>query len=142
MLFRSTMRQVFAFLDEPPIDTVSSYASTPLTRTLTTTQSGWHSSLGRGISTKKIGIYRRALTRRELEIFEAVAHDTLLANGYRPEFTAPRPASPLERARSSCQDRALRWYRKMLNPYAAWLEVQFRLRLAQRHLIGSPRGAG
>jgi hypothetical protein len=139
---RETMQRIFEFLEEPYIDTVTSYASTPLTRTLSTTQRGWHSSLGRGISTRKIGIYRRALTRRQIEIFEAVAQDALLANGYRPDFSAPRPASPLERALSSLLDKSLRWYRKMLNPYAAWLEVQFRLRLAQRHLLAGARIAG
>jgi len=139
---RETMKRIFEFLDEPYVDTVSSYASTPLTRTLSTTQSEWHSSLGRGISAKKVGIYKRALTRREIEIFESVALDALVEYGYRPEFTAPRPATWLERMRSLTSDVVLRWYRKLLNPYAAWLEVQFRLRLAQRQLIAVTRSAG
>src|SRR5690606_1809744 len=132
-----TMQRVFEFLEEPNVDTVRSYASTPLTQTLTATQSRWHSSLGRGISTPKIGIYRRALTRRETEIFEAVARNALLAYGYQPEYSSPRPPTRLERAHALLSDRALRWYRKIVNPYAAWLEVQFRLRLAHRQLVAS-----
>lgn len=139
---RETMERIFEFLEEPFVDTVEIYTSTPLTRTLSTTQSGWHSSLGRGISTKKVGIYRRALTRREIEIFEAVARDALVAYGYRPEFTSPRPATWAEQVRSVFSDTALRWYRKLLNPYAAWLEVQFRIRLAQRQVIAATRSAG
>src|SRR5690606_27357628 len=42
---RETMTRVFEFLGEPDVDTVAGYASTPLTRTLSTTQGGWHSSL-------------------------------------------------------------------------------------------------
>lgn len=139
---RETMARIFEFLEEPDVDTVDEYSSTPLTRTLSATQSAWHSSLGRGISTKKIGIYRRALTRREIEIFEAVARDALLEYGYQPEYSAPRPPTRLERIQSLFSDRALRWYRKLLNPYAAWLEVQFRLRLAHRQLIATARSPG
>lgn len=137
-----TMRRIFEFLEEPVVDTVGAYASTPLTRTLSTTQSGWHSSLGRGISTKKVGIYRRALSDREIEIFESVARDALVAYGYQPEFASPRPATPLERLDALISDRALRWYRKLHSPYATWLEVQFRLRLAHRHLVAAARSAG
>lgn len=139
---RETMERVFEFLDEPYVDTVVNYASTPLTRTLSATQSEWHASLGRGIFTRKVGIYRQALTRREIEIFESVARDALVEYGYQPEFTAPRPATWAERVRSAFSDVVLRWYRKLLNPYAAWLEVQFRLRLAQRQLIAATRSAG
>jgi len=139
---RETMERVFEFLDEPYVDTVVNYASTPLTRTLSATQSEWHASLGRGIFTRKVGIYRQALTRREIEIFEYVARDALVEYGYQPEFTAPRPATWAERVRSAFSDVVLRWYRKLLNPYAAWLEVQFRLRLAQRQLIAATRSAG
>src|SRR5690606_24285669 len=40
-----TMERVFEFLEEPYVDTVGHSTSTPLTRTLSTTQRGWHSSL-------------------------------------------------------------------------------------------------
>lgn len=139
---RATMERVFEFLEESYVDTVASYASTPLTRTLCATQSEWHSSLGREISAKKVGIYRRALTRREIEIFESVARDALRAYGYQPDFSTPRPPTLLEKVRSAFSDRAVRWYRKLLNPYATWLEVQFRMRMAQRHLLGGARSAG
>src|SRR5690606_15598547 len=133
---RQIMRRIFEFLDEPYVDTVELYAETPLTRTLSTAQNEWHSSLAQEISTKKIGVYRRTLTRREVEIFEAVAREALIAYGYLPEFSTPRPATVLERGASSIKDRTLRWYRKVQNPYATWLEVQFRLRLVHRHLVG------
>jgi len=130
---RETVARIFAFLDEPNVDTVSRYTSTPLTRELSAKQSRWHSSLARSISTKKIGIYRRALSRRDVEIFEAVARDAMLEYGYSPDFSAPRAPTLLERGKAFCVDRLLRWARKLAHPYAAWLELQFRLRLARSY---------
>ncbi len=74
---RETVRRVFSFLGEPEADTVEGYASTALSRTLADTQSAWHSSLTKGISTNKIGVYRRTFTPRDIEVFESIAGETL-----------------------------------------------------------------
>lgn len=137
---RQIMQRIFAFLEETYVDTVALFAETPTTRPMSIAQSQsqlqLQSSLAQEISTKKIGVYRRTLTRREVEIFEAVARDQLIAYGYLPEFSTPRPATMLERGASSIKDHALHWYRKLQHPYAAWRDVEFRVKLVHRHLAG------
>lgn len=127
-----TLRIVLDFLGARFVDTVETYASSPLSRTLGTTQSTWHSSLRQGVNTAKVGIYRRRFAPREIEIMEAVAGVALDAYGYAREHPAPRPVSGLERRLGLAKDRAVRWSRKIKHPPVIWMELQHRLRMAHR----------
>lgn len=124
---QQTVFQVLKFLGEPEIDTVDSYTATPLTRTLGK-QRAWHSSLAKGIDRSKIGIYRNAFTRREIEQIESIAGDTLAEYGYTPEHEAPRAPTRSERQHAWVTDRLVRWTRKLRHPAVVHLELQFRLR--------------
>lgn len=132
---RQVIANVLHFIGEPELDTVSNHASTSLSRTLGTTQSAWHSSLRQGISTDKIGIYRRKFTSREIELFESIAGGTLAEYGYAPDHATPRPATSLQWAYASFADRFVRWARKMSHPAVMRLELQFRSRVLQRALL-------
>lgn len=137
---RETLQRVHEFLGARYIDTVASYASTPLARNLAATQSEWHSSLCQGISAAKVGVYRRRFSRREVEIIEAVAGDALAAYGYDREHAAPRPPTLVERRYSHVKDRAVRWSRKITHPPIVWMDLQYRLRMAERRWLRRASG--
>lgn len=132
---QETLARVLGFLGEPFVDTVSSYAATPLTQTLAATQSAWHSSLGQGISASKIGSYRRKFSPREIEIFESIAGDALDTYGYARDQRSPQPVTLWERQYAQVADRAVRWSRKLRRPSVIGDELQFRLRLVNRLLL-------
>jgi hypothetical protein len=127
-----TVRGVLEFLGASLVDTVSSYASSPLSRTLGSTQSEWHSSLRQGISAAKVGVYRSRFRPREIEIMDAIAGDALAVYGYERDYAEPRPATFLERGYAYIVDRAVRWLRKLIRPGIIWMEVQYRLRTVRR----------
>jgi hypothetical protein len=127
---RETVGNVLRFIGEPQVDTLADYASTSLSRSLGK-QSAWHSSLGQGVSTDKIGRYRRNFTAREIEVFESIAGETLASYGYVPDHAKARRATLLQTAYASFADRVVRWARKLFHPYVLRLELQFRVRKLQ-----------
>lgn len=126
--------EIFRFLEEPYVDTVSTYAQSALSQNLDA-QGPWHSSLRKGISPAKVGIYRRAFTPREIEVLESIQGDDLAAYGYAREFRAPRPATLRERLHALLADRLVRWYRKLHHPRVFRQDLQFRFRIAWRLLL-------
>ena len=127
---RETVGNVLRFVGEPEVDTLAGYASTSLSRSLGT-QSDWHSSLRQGISTDKIGRYRRILAARDIEVFESIAGETLSTYGYVPDHAKARGATLLQMVYASFADRVVRWVRKLFHPYVIRLELQFRVRKLQ-----------
>jgi hypothetical protein len=127
---RKTVGEVLRFVGELEVDTLADYASTSLSRSLGI-QSAWHSSLRQGISTDKIGRYRRHFTARDIEAFESIAGETLSSYGYVPGHAKPRRATSLQVAYASFADRVVRWARKLFHPYVVRLELQFRVRKLQ-----------
>ena len=125
------------FIGARELDTVSRYASTSLSRNLATTQKAWHSSLRKGISTKKIGIYRAKFSAREIELFESIAGEALEAYGYPRDNVAPRGATLPERMHAAVADRCVRWARKIRHAFVIRLELQFRLRVLRRALYAT-----
>jgi hypothetical protein len=125
---------VFRFLDEPSIDTVSSYAESSLSQKLDAL-GPWHASLRQGINSSKIGIYRRKFTAREIEILEFIEGDALRMYGYATEHESPRAPTFAERLYAFAADRLVRWYRKLHLPRVFWQDVQFRSRVAYRLAI-------
>lgn len=103
---------IFRFLDEPYVDTVSTYAQSSLSQSLDA-QGPWHASLRKGISAAKVGAYRRAFTPREIEILESVQGADLRAYGYACAYEAARPATLREKLYALIADRLIRWYRKL-----------------------------
>jgi hypothetical protein len=136
---RQTVRTVLRFIGEQEVDTVDDYASTPLSRKLASTQAAWHSSLRQGISTDKIGVYRRKFTARDIEVFESIAGATLSDYGYVPDHASGRTVTALQRAYAELADRVVRWARKLLHPSVIGLELQFRARQLQQALFSSRR---
>jgi hypothetical protein len=135
---RETVGKVLRFIGEPEVDTLADYASTSLSQVLGT-QSTWHSSLRQGISTDKIGRYRRTFAAREIEVFESIAGETLSTYGYAPDYAQARAATVLQRAYALFADRAVRWARKLFHPNVIRLELQFRMRKLQRALFSAIR---
>jgi hypothetical protein len=134
----SVMKEIFRFLDEPWVDTVSTYADSSLSRNLDA-QGPWHASLRRGISAAKVGIYRRAFTAREIEIIESIQREWLRAYGYATEHAAPRPAGLREKLYALFADRLVRWYRKAHYPRVFRQDLQYRARIAWRLMLGGLR---
>lgn len=130
--------EIFSFLDEPYVDTVSTYAQSSLSRNLDS-QGPWHSSLRKGISTAKVGVYKRAFTPREIEIVESIQGDDLRAYGYTTEYDEPRPATARDKFYAFFVDRLVRWYRKLYHPRLFRRDIQFRFRIAWRLLLGGWR---
>lgn len=131
---QEAVRGVLEFLGEPYIDTVASYMSTSLSQNIQATEGAWHSSLGKDITTAKIGLYRQKLSRRDIEIFESIAGDALTAYGYERDCELPRPANVRENLWGFFADRTVRWYRKLSHPILIRMAVQPRLRMARRLL--------
>jgi hypothetical protein len=135
---RETVAKVLRFIGEPAMDTLADYASTSLSQVLGS-QSAWHSSLRQGISTDKIGRYRRIFAPRDIEVFESIAGEALSHYGYAPDHAQARGATWLQRTYALFADRAVRWGRKLAHPYVIRLELQFRVRKLQRALFSAVR---
>jgi hypothetical protein len=129
---------IFRFLNEPVVDTVSTYAESSLSQNLDA-QGPWHSSLRRGISASKVGVYRRKFTPRELEILEYIQGKELGAYGYQTEYEAPRAPTLAEKSYALFADRLVRWYRKLYHPRVFRQDLQFRCRIAWRLMLGGLR---
>lgn len=123
---QQVLRRALDFLDERFVDTTNMYAESQLSKLYRKHE--WHSSSRRSISDEKVGVYRKRLSRREVEIIENVAGGALLAYGYLLEYQDPKPPSLRDRLFSFIVDRFARWWRKLLEPkFMAW-ELQRRKR--------------
>lgn len=129
---------IFRFLDEPVIDTVTTYADSSLSQNLDS-QGPWHSSLRQGISAGKVGIYRRRFTPREIEILEYIQAEGLAAYGYAAAHAALRPPTLPEKSYALFADRLVRWYRKLHHPRVFVQDLQYRWRIAYRSMRGGLR---
>ncbi|HET6630829.1 MAG TPA: sulfotransferase [Woeseiaceae bacterium] len=135
---RETVASIFRFLGEPVVDTVATYSESSLSRNLDA-QGPWHSSLRKGISASKVGIYRRRFTPREIEILEYIQGDDLRAYGYPTVHAAPRAPTPAEKIYALFADRLVRWYRKLHDPRVFVHDLQYRWRIAYRSMRGGLR---
>lgn len=129
----SVIAEIFRFLEEPYVDTVTTYAQSSLSRNLDA-QGPWHASLRKGISAAKVGVWRRVFTPREVEVIESIQGPELTAYGYATEYASPRPASAREKLHALFADRLVRWYRKLHHPRVFRQDLQFRWRIAWRRL--------
>ena len=134
----ATVASIFRFLGEPVVDTVAIYAESSLSRNLDA-QGPWHSSLRKGINASKVGIYRREFTPREIEVLEYIQGDDLRAYGYPTEYREPRKPTLAEKTHALFADRLVRWYRKLHHPRVFQHDLQWRLRIAWRLMLGGPR---
>jgi hypothetical protein len=80
---RHELHRIFAFLNISPRVILEPIPNT-LRRDQYIDTAPLHRSLGKSISDAKIGIFRTALSQRELEIFESIAGESLEDYGYSP----------------------------------------------------------
>jgi hypothetical protein len=135
--------RIFRFLGETPVQVGADVPTSFSKERYVRAHNVHRRSLKESISTAKIGVYKKALTSRELEIFEHVAGDALQAYGY-PLRTRDRLAvtiAPPERSRYFMADKFYRYFRKYFqprNPRKAWYamrnEMQSRVRKCVRSL--------
>jgi len=129
---RKVLSRIFEFLDEPIVNTTDVYADTELSELYS--DHAWHSSSRKSISDEKVGIYRKRLSKREVEIIEYVAGDALLTCGYALEHQNPKAPNLREKIFSFVADRIVRWCRKLLRPKFVVWELQSRIRKLLRFL--------
>ena len=129
---KEVLKRILAFIDEPFVDTTNRYANSKVSGLVGS--ESWHSSLHHGITTDKVGIYRRKLSERDVEIFEYVAGNILETYGYQPELQNPKRPSVSDRVYSFIADRFLRWYRKAFEMKVFAWDLQYRGRALLRYL--------
>jgi len=83
-------KQIFTFLGEAPITIAreSALEMTPVKNIYVNAPRSVQYMLNEPISTGKIGIYRQAFSKRQIEIFETIAKTELASCGYELESTA------------------------------------------------------
>lgn len=84
------------FLGLPPVDTTATANQSPLAQRMVRTESH-HQGLAAGVNRSKVGVFRKALSDRDVELFEWVAGEQLERYGYAREYPSPRPPSATER---------------------------------------------
>jgi hypothetical protein len=134
---KEVIGRVMQFIDEPPVDTVSSYANSAFSQLIGARP--WQSSLRGGIDSSKVGLYRRKFSAHEIEIMESIAGDALSAYGYSLEYESPAAPTTWDRLYAFVADRLVRWYRKMYHPQLFWRDLQRRVRAVYRLLLGASR---
>ncbi len=124
---RRTCRKILDFLGEPyleqPQPGPGSMSGAGLSGQYTGRKT-LHDSLSSGVSQKKIGIFRRELSTREIQIFESVAGNELREYGY-PLVGPGHPVSLTggEKILFTIQDTFLRYARKLWSAQGRRLAV-------------------
>lgn len=126
------LEELLAFIGEPFVDTTSGYSDSEVSGLVG--DEPWHASLRQGITTEKVGIYRRRLSGRDIELFEYVAGDALEEYGYQREHRTPDGPSVSDRVYAFIADRVVRWYRKAFELKVVGWDLQFRARKSCRYL--------
>lgn len=129
---KELLGEILAFIGEPLIDTTSSYADSEVSQLIGS--ESWHSSLRQDITTEKVGIYRKELSERDIEIFEYVAGGALETYGYQAEYQDPIGPSVYDRTYAFIADRVVRWYRKAFEMKVFAWDLQYRGRALLRYL--------
>lgn len=132
---KDVIERVLAFIDEPFVDTTSDYADAEVSKLIG--DEPWHASLQQGITTEKVGIYRRRFSEREIELIEYMAGDALEAYGYAPDHLNPKGPTLYDRVYAFVADRVVRWYRKAFEPRVFAWDLQYRTRKLMRYLQGA-----
>lgn len=128
---RSTILRVLEFLKVRPMNTLEINQSSKL-RSCYTAIETHHQSLNDRISPSKIGIFKSAFTKREIEIFEYAAGDALEMYGYRREFASPQPPTRGHQLVMTFQDAIARYWRAVTHPAFLKTQLQERVRYARR----------
>lgn len=108
-------KKIFTFLgEEPPAN--SGRLSDTDRKNFYLGKADHFGSLAGSVTKDKIGSYRRSLTPREIEIFEATAGAALLRYGYPQDCQAPKPANAWESAGAAVLDLRLYLSRRLARP--------------------------
>jgi len=104
-----------------------------------------HRLISAPISEQKIGAFRTGLTRRDIEIFEAVAGDTLRRYGYALLTDGKARLTWRDRLRIALEDTVLRSQRKVRDPALfrqLRREIKESIQLRVRAFLRTPRRSG
>jgi len=128
-------RQVLAFIGESDAPETAGAAALPQTETRDRALGfSHHASLRSAITAAKIGVFENAFSPRQIELFEAVAGDSLNAYGYPRRFPQPRPPTRREELAAALEDHTLRYLRKFRQP-GARRQIAKELRLALQQAV-------
>lgn len=83
------LRQVLEFLGEEAGEISAALPDTPLKQVYLNTDDGAHHSLKNPVTDQKVGIFRKGLSRRQIEIFESIAGTELKKYGYPLDSSGP-----------------------------------------------------
>jgi LPS sulfotransferase NodH len=97
-----------------------------------------HASLRSAITAGKIGVFRTALTPRQIELFEAVAGDVLVRHGYGLSVAHPRPPTAAEKCSAFMLDHTVRYLRKFMQP-GSFKQIGKELKLAVQQAVRRSR---
>lgn len=131
----ATRRRIMAFIGEddarcPPIDREGPQTDTRER----SSKFAHHATLGKAITTAKIGVFQSAFTPRQIELFEAVAAEALTRHGYTLTTAQPRPPTAAEEGSAFLLDHTVRYARKFRQP-GALRQIGKELRLVVQQAV-------
>ena len=128
-------RRIMTFLGEedarcPPIDREGPQTDTRER----SSKFAHHATLGKAITTAKIGVFQTAFTPRQIELFEAMAGAALARHGYALTTRQPRPPTAVEEIAAFMFDHTVRYLRKFRQP-GALQQISKELRLVVQQAV-------
>lgn len=93
-----------------------------------------HSSLSEMIAASKVGIYKKKLRQREIDIFESIAGECLSLYGYERSCLGKVTVTPVETARFFFENYGYRYLRKCLKPEVIRTDLELGWQLLIRNL--------
>ena len=122
------MVRVFMFLGEVPVTTNGMIPETRSIQILSRAKDGLHSMLSEPISTKKVGIYKKTFTPRQIALFESIAGDTLKGYGYTLETDGKARITIAEKIERFFSGIKYRIVKRMKEPFFVKERFQSRMR--------------
>ncbi len=124
---QEVLGRVLTFIGEEPVQISQEIPETALKKIYRGTDDGSHQSLDDRVTEKKIGLFREAMTRRDLEIFESIAGDELKRFGYGLETSGLEKMNSFEKLASFLVFQT-RFFKKINHPDYIKDRLQYHLR--------------